>query len=401
MDPRHEQQPIENPTEASVEGGAEQAVTDPEAGSDGEGGAEDGADDFDWLEESLSEAELRGDVSTDSDEPGANDDPDPSRPSGEEEDGEQDPAGEGEPKGDDPKDDPKPEDGAGDDDGGSEAGSDDRTVPLKALQAERQKRQEAQSRLAELETQLAQRQQPQQPSRPAAPVAEIPDEMKPEVEAFKKAHPQYADMATEATPEGDGLRDRLENYGAEIAADYARGVSMERKMETEQQNTRASYDSEYLGACAKELHGLFPEGSATGETAGKAVEFADTRGLTPDTIGLLTNPSTVLLDPNTGQQVYLGRRAVEFAGFVKDSYDGHLSADPDAMRAQIEAELRESITADVTKQLTDKLKGGERKHRSIADAPGSAEQPGVNRTLTEAEYDRLSEEEQERYLMGE
>lgn len=356
-----------------------------------------------WAEEEISDAELRGESESNPDESGTNE-PDPSRPldkeGGDKQDAEEDDKADKDDSGADGEDDPEPKDGEGDEPAGEE-----KTVPLKALQEERRKRQEAQSRLSDLENQISRRQSFKPEAAPKGDVkqAVIPEHLQPEVDAFKEAFPAYANMATEDSPEGNALRSRLEDFGPAIAADFARGISLEQTMKQGQQSEEGYYQDQYIGACVQEMNNMFPEKSAAGDTAMKAVSFAEERGMPVETIHLLTNPATMLVDPNTGKAVHLGRKAVDVAGFIKDSFDAHTAVDEKTMRAEIESELRESITAEVTKQLTDKFRGGQQggEFRGLGDAPGSSEQPGGNRALSEVEVAKLSDAEYEKYLKGE
>ncbi|WP_027178775.1 hypothetical protein [Maridesulfovibrio bastinii] len=356
-----------------------------------------------WAEEEISDAELRGESEPNPDESGTNE-PDPSRPSddegGDKQESEKDDKADKDDSGADGEDDPEPKDGEGDESVGGE-----RTVPLKALQEERRKRQEAQSRLSDLEAQIAKRQSfdPVEPLKGQIQRVAIPEHLQPDVDEFMEAFPAYAEMVTEDSPEGKALRSRLEDYGPTFAADYARGVTLERKIEQTQQSEEVYYQRQYLDACVAEMNNMFPEKSAAGETALEAVAFAEDRGLPTKTIHLLTNPGTMLIDPDTGKAVPLGRRAVDITSFIKDAFDSHKATDVEAMRASVEAELEEAITAKVTKQLTDKFRGGPQgsEFRGLGDAPGSAEQPGGTRTLSEAEVAKLSDAEYEKYLKGE
>jgi len=389
--------------ESVTEQATEQETPSQEAPTSEESAADDsGSPEYDWLEKAPSEAELRGEVPEE--EPGTNES-DQSRPSGDkdteipEKDGDGEPADDkGEAKPEDGGDGKSDEDAPAKDDEGNE-----RTVPLKALQEERKKRQEAQNRLKEAEDALTRERTAREAGtakpKKDAPQATIPEELLPDVQEFQKKYPEYAAMATEDTPEGKGLRVRLEDYGPEVAADYAHGKTLELKVKAADESARTSGTTVFLDNCVTELNGLFPEGTASGETATKAVSFASERGLSSETILALTNPKTVLVDPETGSQVYLGRKAIEVAGFVKDAYDFNGSVDTDALRA----ELEQSIRAEVTKELTEKFRGGGDgpDFRSLGDGPGSSEKPEpTGATMSEADFARLSPEEQAKHLGG-
>ena len=61
----------------------------------------------------------------------------------------------------------------------------------------------------------------QPPQEQPKPPVEIPEAIKEEWEALKKANPEAAALAQEDSPEGQQIRDRLEEYGADLASDRA------------------------------------------------------------------------------------------------------------------------------------------------------------------------------------
>lgn len=391
-DPKVEQPAAETPQDTGNEAATEtpqDAMTSQEAGND----EPDSSGPENWFEERPSEAQLRGEDESDSEDPGTNK-TDPSRPSGEEEPKEGDEGDDSdktEPKGDEP-------------DNGDEF-KDEKTVPLKALQEERRKRQEVQAELKAANERVAKRQQARaiKPETKDVKQVAISEDLQPLVDEFTEKFPQFAGMTKEDSPEGQELRTRLEDYDPAIAADFARGITLERKLNSESENISHSETNEYLDQCKTGLNNLFPEGTAGGETASKAVEFAGDRGLAAETILLLTNPATVLTDSTTGKQIHLGHRAVEVAGFIKDSYDYSSSIDPDSLRSSLESELKDSITANVTKQLTEKFRGNDpdSTFRSLGDGPGASEEPeGSGHNLSEAEWAALPEADKAKYLGG-
>lgn len=389
--------------------GAEQpeASMEPVAGESQQqesGAAEEGG----WWEKGPSEDALRGEseepVRKEPETPGTQQS-DPSRPSGE---GEQErPEGSDRPEqGDAPSEKAKPEAGGSEPDpadepqeGDRQGADQERMVPLKALHAERARRKELQERLADVETRLKARQVKPAGTDEPKKAADIPDDLKPVVEDFQRKNPEYAHLAVEDSPDGARIRRRLVDYDPDLALDCAMAIQADRQLREQVSTSQQRHEGEYLNACIRELNGLFPEGSAGGETASKAVAYAGECGLDSETVGLLTSPSTIIIDPESGKQVHLGRKAVEVAGFLKDAYDLSCSTNPEAVRKSI----ADSLRAEITAELAEKMRGTrpETSFRGLGDGPGGGERPQSGGPLSEAEFAKLSPADQERLLRGE
>lgn len=85
----------------------------------------------------------------------------------------------------------------------------------KSLLGRHQRLQEETRLLREQQQRLSQSQQQKQP---VFEKAEIPEELKDDVEAFKKQYPEYAGLIEIKGREGDSIRGLLAEYGANIAA---------------------------------------------------------------------------------------------------------------------------------------------------------------------------------------
>ncbi|WP_297669753.1 hypothetical protein [uncultured Desulfovibrio sp.] len=86
--------------------------------------------------------------------------------------------------------------------------------------------------------QQPQGQQPRQ-EQPKPPV-EIPEAIKDEWEALKKASPEAAALAQEDSPEGQQIRDRLAEYGADLASDRAAVILGNRSRDIQAQQADAA-----------------------------------------------------------------------------------------------------------------------------------------------------------------
>ncbi|MFR6519114.1 MAG: hypothetical protein ACLUPV_07740 [Bilophila wadsworthia] len=154
-----------------------------------------------------------------------------------------------------------------------------------------------------------------------------------------------------------------------------------------------SADAAFLGTCVREMDAMF-EGGLNGQQAKELIGYLQNEaGLTPDTITLLTSPNTIVIDPRTGRQSYLGGRALEVVGLFKDAHTLAAASSPER--------IRESIEAEVTKKVMQKINGEQAAFRELGDVPGHGDAPVGNIPATEDEFARLSPEQQERLLRGE
>lgn len=94
--------------------------------------------------------------------------------------------------------------------------------------------------------QQPQGQQPRQ-EQPKPPV-EIPEAIKDEWEALKKASPEAAALAQEDSPEGRQIRSRLEEYGADLAHDRAEMILDSRNRDLKARQAEAARARQALDA---------------------------------------------------------------------------------------------------------------------------------------------------------
>jgi hypothetical protein len=138
------------------------------------------------------------------------------------------------------------------------------------------------------------------------------------------------------------------------------------------------------------------------EAVNKLNEFAEGQGFTQAELVALSNPSTrvVVKDPQTGKDrvALLGETA---ANFVK-VLDGYSKANSASLTAEKEAEIRRDEREKAIAEITAKIKKGETDFRSLGDAPTTSEKPGskAGGVYTEAEWNKLSDEERRRALGG-
>ena len=100
-----------------------------------------------------------------------------------------------------------------------------------------------------------------QVSEPAKPkLIEVPEHLTGELATLKKLNPAAAELALEDSPEGERLRSRMEEYGAEMALDRAEIVLDKRNRETaahqaevaRQQQTIAEHNNRFMATLQRE-----------------------------------------------------------------------------------------------------------------------------------------------------
>ena len=333
-----------------------------------------GHDELDFFGEAVTEAELRGQTPDKAHGREQTETPAPEEPQPEAKPGDE-PAGKDAPSGED-----KPADGAKPPKG---------FVPHAALSEERTKRKEAQQRVEQLEQELAARKVPHEQRQ----TPEAPKDASEAARKFAEQNPQYAALVFEDSRDGRLLRDKLDTYGEEDAIVLAKTRHVERELAEQKRREAGSADAAFLSTCVREMDAMF-EGGLNGQQAKELIGYLQNEaGLTPDTITLLTSPNTIVIDPRTGRQSYLGGRALEVVGLFKDAHTLSAVSNPER--------VREAIEAEVTKKVMQKINGEQTAFRELGDAPGHGDAPIGHIPATEEAFARLSPEQQERLLRGE
>ena len=360
--------------EASQEAPVQQAVS-PAEPAPKPAPEQAGHDELDFFDEAVSEAELRGET-PDGEAHGQDrtETPAPKEPTPETTPGDEPTGGDTSPGEDTSADGAKPPKGF---------------VPHAALSEERTKRKEAQQRVEQLEQELAAR----KATHEQREMPEAPKDASEAARRFAEQNPQYAALVFEDSRDGELLRDKLDTYGEEDAIVLAKTLYVERELAEQKRRESGSADAAFLGTCVREMDAMF-EGGLNGQQAKELIGYLQNEaGLTPDTITLLTSPNTIVIDPRTGRQSYLGGRALEVVGLFKDAHTLAAASSPER--------IRESIEAEVTKKVMQKINGEQAAFRELGDVPGHGDAPVGNIPATEDEFARLSPEQQERLLRGE
>ena len=149
--------------------------------------------------------------------------------------------------------------------------------------------------------------------------------------------------------------------------------------------------------------GLFDEES----TAGKELaEFANTLGFTDD-MYYLTNPQTQIILPGETEPLLLGEQAASIIQTLASARSQitdlkEKTVDETKLREEITKEVEAKLRKDIEAEFLAKFKTGpdEAAFRSLTSVPSSETPEFTGKVLTEAEFARLPEAEQELYLAG-
>jgi len=239
-------------------------------------------------------------------------------------------------------------------------------VPYQALSEERTKRQALTQQLADLQAENE------------SLKGEEGDAEK--AEEFKVLSDDEFDELLEDDPqEAIRYQHKLQTYQREQANKAA-----QEDIEAEQINVAASMIQQIVP-------GIYDEGNKAGEELG---DFAVENGLDPHFLTLLTDPRTKVTAAGSKGAVLMGEGAASVVSLLS-TLRTQLS-DPDAQREAIKESLREEVTAELMK----KFKGGSASP-GVLDVPGDAGSiPNSGQVLSEEEFGRLPEAEQEKLLSG-
>lgn len=99
------------------------------------------------------------------------------------------------------------------------------------------------------------------PGPPAIKTVEVDPALAGELEELKKLNPEAAAIAIEDSPDGEALRKRLQNYGAEQAQDRAEFLLYQRQQQQakkiREQSEREEHNRNFYNVMKKEVPGYF------------------------------------------------------------------------------------------------------------------------------------------------
>lgn len=245
-------------------------------------------------------------------------------------------------------------------------------VPLAAVHEVRGENKYLKEQLAELKAQLA-----------AKP--EVKVEAKPEPNPFEDfqtlTDAEFQELAVESPAEALVYMKQLTAY-----QEHQRSVADEKV----QAEANEAYLAQVYQAANEEMEravpGLLSEDSPV---AKEFQEFAVDLGFTEDMF-YLTNPATRIILPGESEPLLLGEQAAQIVKLLAN-------AKSRAPKQVDETKLRKEIEAE----MLSKIKSGTA-FKSLADIPATSEaRPEFgDKVLTQAQFEKLSEKEQELYLAG-
>ena len=157
-----------------------------------------------------------------------------------------------------------------------------------------------------------------------------------------------------------------------------------------------------LGMMATSVPGLYDKDSDVNQ---KLSDFAMEKGFADfDGLALVTDPRTRIVPANGGRPQLLGETAANLVIMLNTLFQematlGDNKVDAEALEKAAEEKVRDKVTKDVLAKLKQPA---EAEHKSLGDIPGDAGEDiaGLGGPMSEADFAKLSEAEQRRYLGG-
>ena len=247
------------------------------------------------------------------------------------------------------------------------------TVPHQALKEERAKRQALAKELADLRAEFNAAKE----AKTAEPEAEPEVKPLPDFKVLTKA--EFKELLEEDAVKAIEYQQDLFEYKEQLRA-------AKQQTEREQALLQSSYDR-----VQKAIPGLYEEGSDLGN---KLSEFAVEQGFNRDLLGPMADPRTKIVV--NGKSQSLGDGAASLVELVYKFQQAVNAADPATVRAEVEAELRASITKELLAKIKNDPTGG---YRALGDAGGKNADPAPT-DFSEKRYANMSEAEKRRALGG-
>ncbi len=149
--------------------------------------------------------------------------------------------------------------------------------------------------------------------------------------------------------------------------------------------------SEATTAMEKVIPGLFDE---DGKIQAELIEYADSVGFTTDMF-YLTNPATQIILPGQSEPLLLGDQA---ASILQVLVNTRKNTAPPVDKAELEAEIRKTIEVELLAKFKSE---GIESFKSLSQIPKTeTETEFGDKILTDTQFNKLSDIEQEAYLSG-
>ena len=184
--------------------------------------------------------------------------------------------------------------------------------------------------------------------------------------------------------------------------DYQADVNKRQQTENESKNAERAIINKGYDAIEEILPGA-SEGK--NDMANTLAEFAEKNGLSTGALEILADPRTKVTTAD-GQSFIIGVAAAQLVKLLKSTHEAVSNVpDPEKLKTEIEAELRPKIEAEIQEQVIKKIQNDPTgaSFRSLDTVTGGDRKeakPVHTGILTEADYAKMSESEQEAFLSG-
>jgi hypothetical protein len=247
------------------------------------------------------------------------------------------------------------------------------TVPHQALKEEREKRQALAKELANLRAEF----NAAKATKPNETEAEAPAEALSDFKVLTKE--EFKELLEEDAVKAIEYQQDLLEYKEQVAA-------IKNRADNEKALLQSSYDR-----VQKAIPGLYEEGSDLGN---QLTEFAIEQGFNRDLLGPLADPRTKIIV--AGKEQSLGDGAASLVELVYKFQQAVNAADPAKVRAEVEADLRTTITKELLAKIKGDPTGG---YRALGDAGGKGEDPGPAE-FSEKSYANMTPAQRRKNLGG-
>lgn len=195
-----------------------------------------------------------------------------------------------------------------------------------------------------------------------------------------------------------------------VEEDPVEAIKYDRKLRAhqerqKQQEAAANAEKEAVersvGMMVEAVPGLYDQDSDVNE---QLTNFAIENGFGDvDGLALVTDPKAKVIPPNGGEPRLLGETAANLVLMLNNLFQQRGKANgPD--QSKLEKEIEDRLRGEITKEVLGKMKTdtGAGEHKSIGDVPGESGQESTTNLnpTTEADFARLSAEEERRLLGG-
>jgi len=218
---------------------------------------------------------------------------------------------------------------------------------------------------------------------------------------FKKlSDGEWKELVNDDIEEALLYKDKLDRYNG-----HQQAKSREKDLQLRNRQQVDAVISDSVEKIATNVPGIFDEGS---EIQKSLFDFGVESGFNGTFLECMTNPATRIIPIGedgkpVGKSYPLGGGAVSLVTMIHKFNESTKGNDPEKLRSEIEAKIETDLREKITQELLEKFKTETtgQSFRSISDiSGGSKDELGAKKFYTEADFSKMSPEEQERVLTG-